>query len=167
MRAAALQPAAIGVGDQHLVDHVLAVAPHVALDHGRVRAYTVTDQHRMKELPLLLGVQVADQVGQVPRQVPVDLGVEEQRRCDGAAERRRAAIPRVAIVGAVAVHADQVGRDAVLVATHVAADEDVVLVVKCVCHVFLPDATIGVAARTRQSSAGSPSGHLLISSGGG
>src|SRR6185369_13366477 len=73
MRAAALQPAAVGVGEQYLGDHVVAIALAVALDDGDARAHRRADAERIEELPLLPRVQIPDQIRQVPRQIAVAL----------------------------------------------------------------------------------------------
>ena len=71
----------------------------------------------LEELPLLARVQVADQVRQVPRQVAIDLGVEEQggRGIDG----------QVVAVDAGAVARHVVGLDPQVTAAQVLADVDV------------------------------------------
>src|SRR5205823_7937628 len=88
VRAAALEPAALRIGDEDLVHHVLAIALAVAVDDGRAGADRLPDEDRCEELPLLARVQVPEDVGQVPRERAVDLGVEDER--GRSADRARA-----------------------------------------------------------------------------
>ena len=117
VRAAALQPAAVGRRPQHFGDDVVAIALAIALDDRDARAHRVADAQGLEELPLLARVQVADQVRQVPRQVAVDLGVEEES--GGGVGRQVVAVD----AGAVARHV--VGLDPQVTAAQVLADVDV------------------------------------------
>src|SRR4030095_17196219 len=81
MRPAALHPAAVGPGPQHLGDDVVVVTLAVTLDDGRVRAHEVADVHGCEELPFLARMQVADQVRQGPRQGAGDPGGEDGSGC--------------------------------------------------------------------------------------
>ena len=86
--------------------------------------------HRVKELPRLARVQVAEDVGQVPAEVRIDLGMEEQRRRARARPGRLFARPAEAVGGSGRVSPQQVRADRVLVAAHVASDEDTSRVVE-------------------------------------
>src|SRR5262249_32633944 len=81
------------------------------------RAHDVAETHRREELPLLAGVQVPDQVREVPGEVPVDLGMVEQRGN---------AIGEVVRRGARPIARDVVGLDGGGAAADVLTDVDLV-----------------------------------------
>ena len=70
----------IGIEEVGLVDNVEPAAFLVAIRDGGDRSNPAPHSDRRKEFPVLLGVQISDQVLQVPiGGEPVALGVKKQR----------------------------------------------------------------------------------------
>src|SRR5262249_185841 len=83
---------------------------------------------RREDPPFLARVQIAVDVRQVPIQVAINRGVQNQRRCNRAAERRFTAIPGIVIAGTRDEFVDCVRCYLVTDAAVVAADATFILV---------------------------------------
>src|ERR1051326_5833883 len=75
MRAAPLEPTTLRIGEHHLRNDVVATAPAVPIDDRRSRAHRLAGAQWLQQVPFLARMEVPDQVRQVPRQVPVALGM--------------------------------------------------------------------------------------------
>jgi hypothetical protein len=106
--AAADEQARVRVRDHvGLVHHVVATALVVALHDRRARAHLRPDLDRREELPVLSGVEVPEELLQVPLEhEAVALGVVEERRRDLAVEL-------APIVERIGVEGGELGSDRV------------------------------------------------------
>ena len=111
MGAAARYDLSRRVADEHFVHHVFAIALEVAVDDDGAGREPLANHHGCEHVPFLARVQVAVNIRQIPCERVVNGAVENQRRSDGAAERRIAAVPWIVVAGAGDVGRDQIGRD--------------------------------------------------------
>ncbi len=132
MSAAAVQDASVGPEAGHLLDHVFAVPLDVAVDDEGAGGDRVADHYRVEQLPLLLGVQVAVDVGQIPGQVAIDLAVQDKGWGDRPAEGGVAKVPGVLVAHRLGVVADEVRGDLDLAG--VVAQPDVHVIRTCPHH---------------------------------
>src|ERR1700684_1283751 len=110
--------------DQYFVHNDFAIALDVTVDDDGAGGEPFADFDGREQFPFLARVQVAENVRQIPSERAVDRVVEDQRRSDGAAERRVAAVPRIVVTRSGNVLGDELGRDVPGDAAEIASDVD-------------------------------------------
>src|SRR5205823_3772919 len=129
---------------------VVPAAFAVAVYDPRMGGDMLADEDRREQFPLLLGMEVAVDVGEIPTTIDEHFRVADEPRRHRPAEGRRAEVPRVVILDRVGILSHNLWRDDVFTAA--AIQTNVHFIFSCARHETPPFLLTLRAPRGRNNS---------------